>query len=168
MKHHHMKPEHHHHRRGRRLFDYGELRLLVLAMIAERPRHGYDIIKDIGERFAGRYAPSPGVIYPTLSWLEDTGYVRIEADAAGHRLSHLLPEGAAFLAANKAAVSDLMQRRFSEADEDPVERGMTAIKRALRGSLRAGGADPAQVAAILDDAASRIAALAQPGSDPND
>ena len=65
----------HHHghrgggRRGGRFFDYGELRLVALAMMAEQPRHGYEIIKGIEERMAGSYSPSPGVIYPTLSWL---------------------------------------------------------------------------------------------------
>src|SRR5271169_6179913 len=92
MKHEHRRdhdgPDHHHghrkqhgrHRRhGARPFDYGELRLLVLAMIAEQPRHGYEIIKLIEERFGGSYTPSPGVIYPTLSWLEDMGYTTVEA-----------------------------------------------------------------------------------------
>src|ERR1044072_6068887 len=76
---------HHGHRSGGRLFDYGELRLLILALIAEQPRHGYELIKSIEERFGGRYTPSPGVIYPTLSWLEDMGYAAVEAEAAGRK-----------------------------------------------------------------------------------
>src|SRR5690606_20422761 len=56
-------------RRGGRAFDYGELRLLILSMIAARPSHGYELIKAVEERFGGSYSPSPGVIYPTLSWL---------------------------------------------------------------------------------------------------
>src|SRR5262245_17752487 len=71
---------HHKHGRGGRLFDYGELRLLILALIAEAPSHGYELIKSIEERFGGSYTPSPGVIYPTLSWLDDMGYAVIEPE----------------------------------------------------------------------------------------
>src|SRR6516225_9138259 len=69
-------------RRGGRFFDYGDLLLVAIAMIAEQPRHGYEIIKGIEERMAGSYSPSPGVIYPTLSWLEDMGYTVLETETA--------------------------------------------------------------------------------------
>src|ERR1700759_1689517 len=69
-------------RREGRPFDYGELRLLALAMIAEQPRHGYELMKAIEERMGGTYSPSPGVIYPTLSWLEDMGYAAVETEDA--------------------------------------------------------------------------------------
>src|SRR5262245_12328069 len=85
--------DHHHHRhhgrhggrRGGRLFDYGELRLVVLAMIAEEPRHGYELMRAIEERMGGSYSPSPGVIYPTLSWLEDMGYALVESESTGRK-----------------------------------------------------------------------------------
>ena len=57
--------------RGRRMFDGGELRLILLKLIEEQPRHGYDLIREIEERSGGAYAPSPGVIYPTLTMLDD-------------------------------------------------------------------------------------------------
>ena len=60
-------------------------------MIAERPRHGYELIKAIEERFGGSYTPSPGVIYPTLSWLDDMGYARIDAEEAGRKLAEKYP-----------------------------------------------------------------------------
>src|SRR4051812_37924481 len=83
-------------RRGSRLFDYGELRLLVLALIAQAPAHGYELIKTIEDRFGGSYTPSPGVIYPTLSWLEDMGYATVEAE--GGRKSYAITEaGTTFL-----------------------------------------------------------------------
>src|SRR5262245_43980001 len=92
--HHHGGRHRHHHggRRSGRLFDYGELRLLLLAMIAGRPRHGYELIKAIEERFGGSYTPSPGVIYPTLSWLDDMGYVAIEAEEAGRKRYRITSE----------------------------------------------------------------------------
>ena len=58
----------------------GILRLLILKLIEEKPRHGYDLIKAIEERLGGMYAPSPGVVYPTLTLLEDMGQ-----DYAGSR-----------------------------------------------------------------------------------
>jgi hypothetical protein len=56
-----------------RMFDAGELRLVILALVAEKPRHGYEVIKGLSERVGGDYSPSPGVVYPTLALLEDTG-----------------------------------------------------------------------------------------------
>ncbi len=73
--------------RRRGLFDGDELRLVLLSLIAEKPRHGYDLIKEIEERSGGVYAPSPGVIYPTLTMLQDMGLIG-ETDAArGHAQS---------------------------------------------------------------------------------
>src|SRR5471032_3701859 len=66
------------HRGGRvgRFLEHGDLRFVVLAMIAEQPRHGYELIKELEDRTGGAYRPSPGVIYPTLSLLEDEGFIR--------------------------------------------------------------------------------------------
>src|ERR1700761_2481023 len=72
-------------RRGGRAFYYVELRFLVLAMIAEQPRHVYELMRGIEERMGGSYSPSPGVIYPTLAWLEDMGYTRVEAEGGGRK-----------------------------------------------------------------------------------
>ena len=71
---HHGRGRHRFGRRPGRMFDHGELRLVVLALISERPRHGYEIIKEIEDRVAGTYTPSPGVIYPTLTMLEELGH----------------------------------------------------------------------------------------------
>jgi DNA-binding PadR family transcriptional regulator len=90
--------------------DDGELRLLILAMIAERPRHGYELIKAIEERFGGSYTPSPGVIYPTLSWLDDMGYATIETEEPGRKLYRITSEGDAFLTANRTAADELLSR----------------------------------------------------------
>ncbi len=153
-----------HHRgggRSRRLFDYGEIRLLVLAMIAGRPRHGYEIIKEITDRFDGRYSPSPGVIYPTLSWLEDMGYITIEAGEGGRKLSRLTSEGAAFLEANRKATDELLARKPPERISDDVGAAMDRLKSALRAQIGRAEAAPeeaARIAAILTEAADRIAA----------
>jgi DNA-binding PadR family transcriptional regulator len=152
-------------RRGGRLFDYGELRLLVLALIADQPAHGYELIKTIEDRFGGSYTPSPGVIYPTLSWLEDMGYASV--DQQGGRKSYIITdEGKAFLAQNQQAADGLLNRTGGEGPERPrqiqVMRAMQNLKTALRMRLVAGGLDEAAVdaiAAAIDEAAQKIGKL---------
>lgn len=130
-------------------------------MIAERPRHGYELIKAIEERYGGSYSPSPGVIYPTLSWLDDMGYARIEAAEAGRKRYHLTTEGEAFLAANRATVDELLARAGSAGADGgtavpaPVVRAMENLKVALRLRLRSGaiGQDAAETIATALDAA---------------
>jgi DNA-binding PadR family transcriptional regulator len=148
------------------LFDYGELRLVVLAMIAEAPRHGYELMRAIEERLGGSYSPSPGVIYPTLSWLEDMGYAQVETETAGRKRYRITPEGEAFLKANRAALDDLFSRIGSagqggryEGVPSPVIRGMENLKLALRLRLKRGPLDqPAAeaIAAALDAAAQSV------------
>jgi len=159
-----------HYRKGRRFgsrrpFNYGEFRLLALAMIGEEPRHGYELMKAVEEQMAGSYTPSPGVIYPTLSWLEDMGYTSAEADQAGRKRYRITPEGQAFLTANRAAVDELLSRmgrgaagRF-DGMPAPILRGMENLKLALR--LRMSGEPFTQstvetIAAALDAAAQAV------------
>jgi DNA-binding PadR family transcriptional regulator len=152
-------------RRGSRAFDYGELRLLSLAMISEQPRHGYELMKAIEERMGGSYSPSPGVIYPTLAWLEDMGYAAAETESAGRKRYRITEEGEAFLAANHVAVGALFARvgqageRAADGVPAPVLRGMENLKLALRLRLRQGpiDAEAAQsIAAALDAAAQTV------------
>lgn len=154
---------HGHRGRGGRLFDYGELRLLLLAMIAERPSHGYELIKLIEERMAGSYSPSPGVIYPTLAWLEDMGYAAIEPGEGGRKICRITPEGEAFVTANRAAVDDVLNRTGPQGRPrhapQAVAEAMDALKTALRARLGQDTADADSLSAIADilrDAARRI------------
>jgi len=156
---------HHRHHRGGRLFDYGELRLLLLAMIAEQPRHGYEMIKAIEDRFSGSYSPSPGVIYPTLSWLEDMGYAAVE-DSDGNRKRYAITaEGESFLSANRSAADDLLSRAGSADGRSPASppapllRAMENLKLALRLRLKGGSLDQAtteRIAAAIDAAAQAV------------
>jgi DNA-binding PadR family transcriptional regulator len=150
--HHHGHHEHRHdHRRRRRPFDYGELRLLVLGMIREAPRHGYELMKGIEERMGGGYSPSPGVIYPTLAWLEDMGYAAGDSEGSRRRY-RITPEGEAFIAANQAALAELLARMGAPGGRrrtpEAVREAMGRLKRALGARLLQGPADPAEVAAI--------------------
>jgi DNA-binding PadR family transcriptional regulator len=148
----------------RRLFDYGELRLLVLAMLANRPSHGYELIKIIEERFGGAYTPSPGVIYPTLTWLVDMGFAGIENEEGGRKSYAITPEGEAFLAASRSDADALLTRkpeglRGPGAAPAPVIRAMENLKTALRLRLRDGAPDDEtaqRIAAAIDEAAQQV------------
>src|SRR3954453_3368735 len=84
-------------RRSRRMFESGELRLVLLKLIADEPRHGYDLIRAIEEMTGGEYAPSPGVVYPTLTLLQDMGLFE-EAPGEGPRKSfQVTEEGRSYL-----------------------------------------------------------------------
>jgi DNA-binding PadR family transcriptional regulator len=139
-----------------RLLEHGDLRFVLLALIEEQPRHGYELIKELEERTGGAYRPSPGAIYPTLSLLEDEGFVRPTSPEAVRKLYALTPEGAAALAQNRASV-DAVFGRMAEAAERSgatgprVGRAMANLGMALQQRL----SDPALTAEALD----RIVAL---------
>src|SRR5215472_8533618 len=92
---------HRHHRGGRfglgRLFAHGDLRLVILHLIAEQPRHGYDIIKAIEDQVGGTYSPSAGVVYPTLTMLEELGHVTVSISNGSKKLHIITAEGQAYL-----------------------------------------------------------------------
>jgi DNA-binding PadR family transcriptional regulator len=166
--HHHHNERGHHgrggHRRGRRPFDYGELRLLTLSMIAEQPSHGYELMKAIEERMGGSYTPSPGVMYPTLTWLEDMGYAGVETAETGRKRYQATAEGRAFLALNRAGLEELTARMGAAEGGGPrgvpapVLRAMENLKLALRLRMQR-GIEPAaadNIAAALDAAAQAV------------
>jgi DNA-binding PadR family transcriptional regulator len=150
--------------RGGRFFDHGDLRYLLLKLIADKPRHGYELIKAIEEALGGAYSPSPGVIYPTLTMLEDLGYVAAAAEG-NKRLYTITEEGRAFLAANAAQVEAVF-RRLEEAGRvygggraPEIRRAVHNLRLALATRLDKGGLSDAQihaVAAALDRAAGEI------------
>jgi hypothetical protein len=74
-----------HRGRSGRMFEQGDLKYVILRLLEEKPRHGYEVIKELEDRFGGAYSPSPGTVYPTLTMLEDLGYARATADDGGRR-----------------------------------------------------------------------------------
>jgi DNA-binding PadR family transcriptional regulator len=92
-----------------RMFAQGDLKLVVLALVAEQPRHGYEIIKVIEEKTSGIYSPSPGIVYPTLTFLEESGYLTAESEGA-KKLYRITPEGEAYLKPNRDLVETIMDR----------------------------------------------------------
>ena len=148
-----------------RFFDHGDLRYVLLGLIAERPRHGYELIKAIEEKFGGMYSPSPGVIYPTLTLLEELGYIRPDSVEGPRKQFVITPEGAAFLAANQAVVDQIFARMAEVSDvyaggpAPEIRRAMHNLEAALTIRLGHGPLTADQVravTAVLDRAASEI------------
>lgn len=163
-----------HHRRGgghrhggggrRRLFDQGDLRLIILKLAAETPRHGYEIIKLVEDKSGGAYTPSPGIVYPTLTLLEELGYVAQSASDGAKKLYAITQDGKAFLDQNRATVDDLMARMdkigAAQGETSPqILRAIDNLRSALRLRLAQGGIGGDQSQAIadaLDKAAKKI------------
>lgn len=164
-----------------RMFRDGGLRLVTLAILDEGPRHGYDIIKAFEEKSAGAYSPSPGVVYPTLTWLEEAGYATATADG-NKKVYTITDEGRAHLTENRATVDTILTAmthfgaRMKQAKEwfDRSERGEPAerpeanqsdgeldkARRRLRGLIMAANedteAEQKRVADILQRASDEI------------
>ena len=160
----HGRHGHHGGDRSGRLFDHGELRFVVLHLIAEKPRHGYEIIKAIEDRAGGAYSPSPGVIYPTLTMLEELGYTAL-TEQDGKKLYALTEAGVAYLRENQRTL-DGVAARLAEAaaarGDGPapqIVRAVENLRLALRLRLSRGALTEAQiraVAAALDAAATAV------------
>src|SRR4029077_6495632 len=92
-----------------RMLAQGDLKLLALALIAEQPRHGYELLKLIEEKTSDSYSPSPGVVYPTLAFLEEAGYVTAESEGAKKRYT-ITEEGRAYLEENRDIADMVIER----------------------------------------------------------
>lgn len=149
---------------GNRPFEQGDLRWLVLDLISEQARHGYDIIKVIGEKMEGEYSPSPGVIYPTLTFLEESGMIRGEMQGS-KKLFAITDEGRTELGAHQGEVEaaksrlDEARRRMGGAPPPELIRAMGNLWTAMRIRLSKGKLSPEQIkalAAVIDKAATAV------------
>lgn len=155
----------------RRHFEQGDLRFVILHLLAEKPRHGYEIIKAIEEKFGGLYSPSPGVIYPTLTLLEDLGYARVVSEGeagkegSGKKICEITDAGRAFLAENQAALDAVLARMaeitraYGGGPAPEIRRAVHNLRMALQVRLGKGPLTEQQVrdiTAALDSAASAI------------
>ena len=156
-------------RRGRgRMFDGGELRLLLLRLIADEPRHGYDLIRAIEELSHGAYAPSPGVIYPTLTMLQDMDLIEETKNKGARKVFAATDEGEAHLKEHAEEVDGLLER-LKEAGSDnrkaggaPIKRSVASLLSALWHRVTREDTDDEvmhKIAAILDEAAQKIERL---------
>ena len=152
----------------RRLFDGAELRLILLTLIGEQPRHGYDLIKAIEERSGGVYAPSPGVVYPTITMLEDMGHIAEQAAEGSKRLFAITDAGKLEIGEQGELIEALFARlealgaERGREDRSPIKRAMINLAMALRTRMSRGDhpADLAHdIAALLDETARKIERL---------
>ena len=123
-----------------RMLAQGDLRLITLALIAEQPRHGYELIKLIEEKTADWYSPSPGIIYPTLTYLEDVGYLTAQTEGA-KKLYTITEEGRTHLVQNRELADAVLDRlaaigeKFSRARRHREVRDDEAMPRSIRGAF---------------------------------
>ena len=153
--------------RRRRMFDGDELRLVLLKLIADQPRHGYELIRDIEERTGGAYAPSAGVVYPTLTMLDEMGL--IEAVSEGSRKQFAATEaGQAHLAERAGEGARLLERldalgaERNRTDRAPIRRATANLFSALSHRVARGDPGPDfahDIAEIIDEAARKIERL---------
>ena len=155
-------------RRSRRMFESGELRLVLLKLVADEPRHGYDLIRAIEELTGGEYAPSPGIVYPTLTLLQDMGLIE-EAVAAGPRKPfQVTGEGRQHLEEKAEEVEELFARlkrlmpTHHPEGGSPVWRAMRNLGMAIRNRLGHGDVNEDtlhELAALIDEFAQRVERL---------
>jgi DNA-binding PadR family transcriptional regulator len=154
--------------RRRRVFDSNELRLVLLKLIADQPRHGYELIRAIEDLTGGFYVPSPGVVYPTLTMLHEMGQIEETASGGARKAFAITADGTALLSEKKEEVAALFARLAELAtarersDGGPIRRAMQNLKMVLIARLESGEAKTEtlhQVASILDDAAQKIERL---------
>jgi len=161
----------------RRMFEGGELRLVLLKLIADEPRHGYELIKAIEDMTGGDYAPSPGIVYPTLTMLEDMGLIAEKKSKDSKKIFEATEEGRVNLEENGDEVAELIgrleeagsHRRRSHRPE--MGRAVGNLMTALKNRVAHEGWNEAllhEVIDILDDAAQRIERAKGPGNQPRD
>ena len=154
--------------RSRRMFDGGELKLVLLKLIADEPRHGYDLIREIETMTNGAYAPSPGVVYPTITMLDEMGMIEEQRSDGAKKRFAVTCEGRAHLEENAEQVAALIERlshlggRREEWTGSPVWRAVRNLGLAIRQRVSRG--DMTQdtlhdVAAMIDELAQKIERL---------
>jgi DNA-binding PadR family transcriptional regulator len=151
----------------RRLFDNRALRLVLLHLIKEEPRHGYELIRAIESLSRGAYAPSPGVVYPTLTALQEIGEVSEPEVENQRKLFSITRLGRSHLAENAGELSAVLERLRAmgqvrdRADAAPIRRAMQSLKSAFIDKLESGADRETvlQIAAAIDEAAQKIERL---------
>ena len=152
---------HHEHR----IFDHGEVRYVIVALLAKKASYGYELIKDIEDLLSGAYSPSPGLVYPTLTMLEEMGFATSETGTGGKKLYSLTTEGKEFHKENKALIDSIFARMARTADlhgraESPqIVRAIQNLRLTLKLKSSEKKLTDAQIRAIadaLDEAARKI------------
>ncbi|PYO60717.1 MAG: PadR family transcriptional regulator [Gemmatimonadetes bacterium] len=153
-------------RRRRQWFESGDMKYVILKLLQDKPRHGYEVMKELEERMHGCYSPSPGTVYPTLQWLEDEGLVTAR-DVDGKKVYEVTDAGRQFLQEHRDVVDDIFER-VREAVDRVAGGGMVDVNRALgrvvkavyRAGWKVDEAARKRVAELLAKAAEEIEGLA--------
>jgi len=146
-----------------RFFDNGHLRLVILQLIADKPSYGYEIIKAIEEKLSGGYAPSPGVVYPTLTLLEEEGLATVAQTEGNKKLYAATEEGKALLKTNQPTLKAIFGRMqeagkmFGRGRSPQIMRAMMNLRIALKMRTERGSMSAQQISKIAEaiDAAAR-------------
>ncbi len=148
-----------------RMFEQGDLKLVILRLLDEKPRHGYEIIKELEERSGGRYTPSAGAVYPTLTMLEDLGYAAATLEEGGKKVYVITDAGRAHLAENRPAVDELFERVGQIGDAvfgdsvRPAREAMIELAKEFGTAMMHGRRSPEQIneiAKILKEATDQL------------
>jgi DNA-binding PadR family transcriptional regulator len=144
-------------RRAARMFGQGDLKLVILQLLEEKPRHGYDIIRALEERSGGGYSPSPGTVYPTLSLLEEMDYAKATVEESGKKVYAITDEGRKYLAENRDTVDDVLERLvdlgrtlFGGREMIQAHEAMGALGRAYARMVMGGPRTKEQVEKIVE------------------
>lgn len=147
--------------RGRR-HGRGDVRAALLVLIAAEPRHGYELMQEIGERTAGSWQPSPGSVYPALAQLQDEGLIRVDTDESGRGIATLTPAGETYLAENGEELErvwDSVQDQATDGQRDFSTR-LKGLVLAYRQVKTAGTAEQMKSAAkVMDEAQRKLYAI---------
>lgn len=152
-----------------RLFDGGDLQLIILQLLAEKPSYGYELIKAIEERMEGGYAPSPGVVYPTLTLLEERGFAQAQPGESSRKTYAITEDGRKELQANADRLRDISARldqsghRFRRGRSPEIMRAFMELRGAILRSAARGrtgeGFTPEQTKKITDAIEQAIQAI---------
>ena len=141
---------------GGRMFEQGDLKLVILRLLDEKPRHGYDIIKELEDRAGGRYTPSAGAIYPTLTMLEDLGYAVATPEEGGKKVYTITDAGRAHLAEHRPVVDELFDRVNHIGDAvfgdgvRPARDAMIGLAKEFGSAMMSGRRSPEQIKTITE------------------
>jgi DNA-binding PadR family transcriptional regulator len=154
--------------RRRQWFGAGDMKYVILNLLKDKPRHGYEVMKELEERMHGCYSPSPGTVYPTLQWLEDEGLV-VAKDVDGKKVYEITDQGRQFLEEHKDVVEEIFDRVRDAVDQalgGSMAEVNQAVGRLVKQVYRTGwkARDDAvrqKITEILKGAAQQIDALTQ-------
>jgi DNA-binding PadR family transcriptional regulator len=137
------------------MFDAGDVKLVVLKLLSEQPSYGYQLIKTMEQRLAGGYAPSPGVIYPTLTMLEEEGLATVSSEGS-KKVYSVTPEGLEYLQTNEVRLKELFERLeeagrgFQQGRSPEIMKAFKNLHGAVMARMLRGNATPEQISKIAE------------------